>query len=249
MTPLKLNLILFLSAFAALSGHTQSGGEQQTLRINFSVFPLESSNWEGILYAPNGDPNQGTEELHFNPHQRTVGFSYNGPTSLRFYREVVLEEGLKGFEVVAEVSLGNRGIKGDLILFFSPVKKDQNDGPYEVSYMFDSPSSFPDDSLVFFNSMNVTFEGILGKKRITLAPGASKPIDVSDYFDEPTPIMLVLEHNDDVHRVLKNKIRFTSDRRTLYILRKPNSPNSLRIRTQRLTEYTGPRGSSDEPGA
>jgi len=246
MNPHKAYNILLLAALAALPAHAQNGAEEKVLDVDFSVFPLESSNWEGILYAPDGDPKKGTQELRFNPHQRTLGFSYRGPAPIRFYREVINEEGLTDFEIVGQVAPGTGVLRDDLILFFSPEKED---GPYDISFMFDSPKAFPDESLVFFNSMNITFEGILGDKRFTLKPGASAPLDVSAFFDAPTPIMLVLEHDNDYHRVLKNKVRFSPERRTLMILRSPKNPDSLRIRTQRLTEYTGPRGSTEEPGA
>lgn len=242
MKLLKKQITLILAALAATPIFAQIDNSQLLLEADFSVFPLESSNWKGILFAPDGDPNQGTQELRFNPHERTLGFSYRGPSPIRFYREVTLEDGLTDFKVVAEVAPGTGVLRDDLILFFSPVK---DGGPYKVSYMFDSRESFPDESLVFFNSMNATFEGIIGDKRITLRPGASAPIDVSAFFERPAPITLVLEHNEDLHRVLKNKLRFVPDRRTLLILRKPGSPNSLRIRTQRLTEFTGDRGLSE----
>jgi len=238
--------ICLLSLAAMLSAMAQDTNEQRVLKVDFSVFPLEPSDWKGILYAPSGDPTKRTEELRFNPHERTLGFRYNGPSPLRFYREFIDEEGTKTYQSVGQVNPGAGAFRDTMILFFQPESESSS---YKVHYMFDSPSNFPDEALVFFNTTDATFEGILGDNRISLKPGASDPIDVREYFDEPAPIGLVIQQGDKLHKVLMNKIRFSPDRRTLMILRKPSSPTSKRIRTQRLTEYTGPRNDPDDPGA
>ena len=243
--PKKIFLSLIAVACATATWAQDAADEAPQLKAEFSVFPLEPANWKGILFAPTGDPTRSTRELRFNPHERTLGYKYNGPAPLRFYREIITKEGDKTYQTVAEVNPGVGSFLDPLILFFHPEEKE---GPYVVDYMFDSPRNFPEDTLVFFNTMSVTFEGILGDERISLKPGASSPIDVSNYFDAPAPIGLVIQQGNDLHKVLMNKMRFSPERRTLLILRKPKSETSLRIRTQRLTEYTGRRNSEDDPG-
>ena len=131
------------------------------------------------------------------------------------------------------------------IFFFSP-NKEPAEG-YEVFTMVDSRETYPNESIVFFNTTRATFKGILGEERITLSPGASRPIKVDNWFESPAPIALVVDDGEEkLHKVLMNKLRFAPDRRTLMILRPPARPGSLRLRAQRLTEYTGPLASGDE---
>ncbi|MEO0508415.1 MAG: hypothetical protein AAF065_00975 [Verrucomicrobiota bacterium] len=242
MNQVKLILVYALSVGLNFSGFCQDVDGTARVSFDFSVFPLEPGNWTGILYAPNGDPEKGTKELLFNPHERTLGFSYNGPTPVVFFREMTNSEGVIEFQRVGTIDPGEGKLRDDIMLFFLPLSETET---YNVSFMFDSPNTFPEDSLVFFNTTGATFFGILGEERLRLAPGASEPIDLNGYFEEPTPIGLVIEREEGYQKVLMNKLRFSPDRRTLMILRSPKNPNSFRIRTQRLTEYTGSRGSSD----
>lgn len=249
---MKVNKITVISVWILVGLSATFGVESRSkpevrLSIDFSVFPLEPANWTGILFAPNGDPEDGIEELRFNPHERTLGYSYRGSSPVRFFRRAKTPEGEEEFQVVGEMNL--LPTREDLIFFFGLRDSKETSGPYEIDYMVDSNYTFPEDSLVFFNSTVATFYGILGKERIVIEPGASKPVDVSDYFGSAAPIALVIRDGDDVHKVLVNKMRFSPERRTLLILRPPKSATSLRIRTQRLTEYLGERPGSDDPGA
>ena len=256
---MKRKLTIFTFLLTVLAGNvdaqdaalpTVSEGDAKdfpTVRFDFSVFPLEPADWNGILYAPNGDPLDGVEPLRFNPHERSLGFAYSGPTPFRVFRRSVTPEGEETYQIVGQVDL--KPTKEDLILFFSKSPNANDKGPYRIQFMVDSNYSFPENSIVFFNSTGATFYGILGEQRITLEPGSSKPTDVSDYFDSPAPIALVIRDGDKIHKVHVNKIRFSPERRTLMILRPPASQSSMRIRTQRLTEYLGGSSSSEDPGA
>ncbi|MEM0966920.1 MAG: hypothetical protein AAGJ81_12280 [Verrucomicrobiota bacterium] len=235
------------SAKAQEAGLQTDAEDPLSLNFDFSVFPLESAEWKGVLYAPNGDPTDGVEELVFNPHERTLGYSYSGPAPFRVFRRLVDPEGEEFFRSVGEISL--KPTRDDLILFFSLTPDASRMGPYRIQFMVDSNYTFPEDSVVFFNSTGATFYGVLGGERVILEPGASKPTDVSSFFDSPAPIALVIRDGDQIHRVLVNRIRFFPDRRTLMILRPPASPNSMRIRTQRLTEYMGDVAPDSDRGA
>lgn len=243
----RKHLFLF-SLFICFSGTLtaeENAEEEALVDLSFSVFPLEPANWEGIHYSPSGEPASELVELFFNPHERSLLHDYKGPSPLRFFRTSTNEEGEIIYQTVAAVVLTPGKRKNPLIFFFEPEEKS---GPYSISVMENSPKTFPDESLVFFNTMNIPFQGVLGTERFTLAPGVSEPIPVKKFFREPAPIALAIEHDNDIHLVLRNKIRFSPERKTLLILRKPRNPKSLRIRTQRLTEYTGDRGSDEDPG-
>jgi len=222
----------------ALEGHPN-------ILIEFSVFPLEPGDWEGLYYAPMGDPKRGVEELSFNPHERTLGYRYSGSARMRFFRKSISQEEETVYNEVGALNLGSSD--ADRILFFQPHPSEPK--RYQINAMEDTSQTFPDESIVFYNTTKATFQGILGNKRISLEPGQSDPIKVTDYFKEPAPIALVVRDGEDLHKVLMNKLRFSPNRRTLLILRAPQDPESLRIRAQRLTEYTGPRSGSEDPGA
>jgi hypothetical protein len=214
----------------------------------FSVFPLDRANWEGIRFAPDGDPASGTETLAFNPRERSIDYTYKGPLPIRFFRAVPGPEGETLFQPVGAVGNLPRAVDdegGRIILFFEQGGENA-DGPYTVHSMLDNAERFPNESIVFFNTMDVTFLGILGDNRIQLPPGASAPVNVGGYFDTPVPIAMAIRDNDDLHLVVRNKILFSPQRRTLMILRPPRNARSLRIRTQRLTEFTGERATGEE---
>jgi hypothetical protein len=102
--------------------------------------------------------------------------------------------------------------------------------------MEDGEAGFPNESLVFFNTTNVTFHGVLGRQTMTVPPGISGPFDLTQYFDSPVPIGLVVRDGDESHDVLLNRMRFYPGRRTVALLLLPKDPNSKRIRLRRLTE-------------
>lgn len=237
---------IFVFCFPVI-GAENDDSEKVMLNVDFSIFPLEPADWKGILLAPNGDPEDGVQELRFNPHERTLGYEYRGPSPVQFFRRSVTPEGETVFRVVGEIDL--LPTRENLIFFFGLVDSQAAAGPYEVKYMVDSNYTFPGESLVFFNSTGATFYGILGEERVVIEPGASKPVDVSNFFESPAPIALVIRDGDNIRKVLVNKIRFSPERRTLLILRPPKSASSLRIRTQRLTEFLGERPGIDDPGA
>jgi hypothetical protein len=213
------------------------------MEANFSVFPLENANWQGIFYAPDGDPNIEAVEIAFNRLERSASYEYKGPSNLLFYRKSVNAEGLTVFQPVARIKMRTIKYVSDLILFFNPQTEN---GPYEIQYMLDSPSNFPEESIVFYNTMDLSFVGLVGDKSIEIPPGASAPVNVKKFFDAPTPIMVAIKSSEDLHLVIKNNISFAPDRRTLLVLRKPKSSTSLRVRTQRITEFVGKRAGADE---
>ena len=213
-----------------------------TVRINFSVFPLGPGDWSGLYYSPVGDPRSSVEEIFFNPHERTMGYRYSGPAEMHFYREWVDAEGALAYRTIATADL--LPTNEDRILFFQPSPEQTK--RFKVDVMIETPDSFPDQSIVFYNTTNVPFFGKLGSQHVELRPGISDPIDVSPYFEEPAPIALVVNDGKKLRKVLMNKLRFSPQRRTLFILRPPKEAGSLRIRSQRLTEFTGPRESINQ---
>mgnify|MGYP003108671747 CR=1 FL=1 len=253
---MRANILIFLlflagglSSALAQDVPVSPEGEEEVIALNFdfSVFPLDRADWSGIFYAPKGDPQDKVEELRFNPHERTFGFSYNGPTPFRIYRKSLSPEGEEIYTTVGEIEL--EPTREDLILFFSLDRGANSSGPYRIQDMVDSKETFPEDSIVFFNSTGATFFGLLGEERFTLKPGSSRPIDVSDFFENPAPIALVIKDGNNIRKVLVNKINFSPDRRTLMIIRPPASGTSLRVRTQRLTEFLGSQSPSGDSGA
>ena len=233
----KFSLLLLVFPFWIWSQNT-SDDEPPVLEVGFSVFPLDSGDWEGIYYAPNGDPGDGRVELHFNPNERSVTHEYKGHPVLRFFRMAQDEEGTPVPQTVGTVNLNGLEANSKLILFFEP---DSSGNRFNISPMLDSDENFPNESIVFFNTMNVPFIGILNDRRLVLNPGKSGPVSVADFLDRDVPIALAIRDDEDIHLVANNNIRFFQDRRTLLILRPPRRPGSLRIRTQRLTEFTGDR--------
>ncbi len=236
----KFDHVMFIKFFLLICSlaFAQAGAKTFTSEIYFSVFPLASGNWQGIYFAPRGNPDDQKVELRFNPHERSVKYKYQGESPLVFFRTSTDSEGNIQYHVVYTLNLEPKKYENQFILFFEP----NNDGSsFTVSVMVDSEETFPDESLVFFNTMNITFRGVLGDQQLTLSPGLSKPISTTKFLDQPAPIILAIEQDNDIHLVLRNQLRFSPERRTILILRKPANPNSLRIRTQRLTEFTGNR--------
>ena len=234
---------------AALPTLSKANEYESVINVEFSVFPLEPAEWKGILYSPTGDLSNPNAALKFNPHERTLGFRYNGPTPISFFRKTKSPEGEVLYQMVAQVRPDKS--KGKFIFFFNPSDRStsKSNGPYDVFQMEDTNKSFPKDSVVFFNATNSTFEGIFNEQLIRIKPGVSKPILVGHLTDKSTPIGLVVREGEKMHKILANNFRFYADRRTLMILRSPSKKTSMRIRLQRLTEYMGNRSDAIDPGA
>ena len=216
--------------------HAQAEPPAENLTVSFSIFPLNAGDWSKIVFAPDGNVQNGVEPLIFNRLERSFNFDYDGPHPLVFYKERTNEEGLLYFEPFASPTLPPGTWEHPVILFFEFEEKGK--GPTTIKVMMDSDETFPDESLVIFNTMPFPLRGALGEAPIEIPPGLSKPIEVSQFFGSQIPIIMALEHEGDLHLVLRNKMSFFPERRTLLILRKPSRPSSLRIRTQRLTEMT-----------
>jgi hypothetical protein len=227
---------------------TDTTASDTTRKITFSVFPLGRANWENIQFAPKGDPAQGTETLSFNSRERSIDYSYEGPLPLRFFRTSEGPEGEVLYRTVGILRKLPEDVDtagGEIILFFEE-KPDQPEGPYTLHWMLDTPERFPDESIVFFNTMPATFLTVLGEHRVSIGPGASEPLAVNEYFEEEVPIVMAIRNKENLRVVIRNKIRFSPQRRTLMILRPPLNARSLRIRTQRITEFTGVLATDEE---
>lgn len=236
-------LILFLLPFFSLPGVASADPAPENVAVTFSVFPLGSANWDGLYYAPTGDPEAGRAEVVFNPNERSLAHKYQGSPHLHFFRWVSNEEGEHSPELAGSVDLSDAEPDGQVILFFEPEPSTKR---FKISVMPDSPAHFPNESIVFFNTMRVPFIGLLNDQRLELPPGLSAPVSVKEFLNRDVPIALAIRDGEDIHLVAKNNMRFFQDRRTLLILRSPRRPGSLRIRTQRLTEFTG-RLAEDPP--
>jgi len=216
----------------------------EKVNFNFSVFPLESGNWREIFYSPVGDPSEEAVQLSFNTRERSRNYSYDGPLPLRFFRWTTDAQGNRIPQVLGSIQPKPEEKKGPLILFFEPP---QDTGLHRISVLHDAGENFPNESIMFFNTMDVDFFGALGGKQIAIPPGKSGAVSFREYLNNEVPIALAIRHEGDIHLVANNNIRFSADRRILMILRPPGRPGSLRIRTQRLTEYTGARGEEETP--
>jgi len=229
-----------------LFGQTAPTSENEPppiVEVIFSVFPLENGNWEGIHFAPEGTPDKGIQEITFNRSERSIKYEYKGPLPLIFFRTEPDDNGNILYRPVGRLDAEPEPAKQEYILFFEPADEQ---GSHRISKMNAEEQSFPEHSIVFFNTMDVSFIGVLAENRMVIPPGTSPPLDVSGLLDTDVPIALAIRHNEGLHLVARNSIRFARERKTLMILRPPRREGSLRIRTQRLTEFTGELA-ADEP--
>lgn len=248
MSKIHVSLLFLMTLIPLWAQYPDETKEEEapTLKLTFSVFPLDSGNWTGIFFAPKGEPSKEIKEVFFNRSERSITYEYKGPSPLVFFRTTQNEEGETLYQPVASVSFPPEPTKQNVILFFEP-QKEKKDGPYDVSVMPDQGTEFPKHSIVFFNTMDVPFIGMLAEHRLMLPPGTSEVFDVSGFLSKDVPIILAIRNDEDLHLVARNQIRFSPERRTLMILRPPKRKGSLRIRTQRLTEFTGKRGEDEPP--
>lgn len=230
-----LQFLLWLSLF-----HKDSSAETATeeIQVVFSVLPLNKGDWENIFYAPRGNIEREAVPLKFNPLERSQAYSYQGSPDLIFYIQYRSAEGEAYYKAIGQIAL-NHDITQTLILV-EQTQEPETQRTCKLHLVPDDPLRFPSESLVFFNTLPVTFHGVLGQQAITLRPGLNTALDVSPYFQEPAPIGLVVQDGDRKRKVLVTQIKFDPQRRTLLILRKPSRPGSFRIQTQRLTEYSKP---------
>ncbi|TVP78806.1 MAG: hypothetical protein EA353_07630 [Puniceicoccaceae bacterium] len=253
MPIIRHTFLRYILISAVLFGHGASGQASQASSINTEVsfFPLSGMSWRGLYYSPVGDPSRELREIPFNPLERTTYASYSGPIQFSIYAKAVDAEGTTQTIPISTVSLESQARRHILLVSetsqllaenFPTVTFDANTPIENAPQIFvfrDDNTSFPPNSLVFFNTTTTEFYGILGKERIEVAPGMNPPIPLNPYLNSDITIGLAIHDGEKNRRVLSSRFRFSEDRRTLMVLRPPATPGSWRIQAQRITEYLG----------
>jgi len=217
------------------------------LNLEFAVLPLDSSVAKReLFYTDDGEPVYSRAlKLSMNTRERSDYLRYRGVNPMPIYSKGKDEEGKD--ILIPEYSVQFDGRSGQWLVMLDKVR-DEAAPPHRSFVMAYNEREFPEGSLLFFNTTNAKFYGVLGKERVDINPGANTPMDISQYYDSEIPVGLVVEDGEQVHKVLYSKIRFFPERRTLMILRPPKREGSYRIQAQRLTEYLG-KFDDDDPGA
>ncbi len=205
-----------------------SGAEEADL--HFSIFPLKRGDWTGIYYAPTGNPEK-LVELHFNPQERSRDYPYQGPSPLRLYRKQNLADSSIHLRNVAQIDLPPSQNK--LILLFSPRRSPEF---AKIFIIADDAEHYPPNSLLLINTLNRTVTGNLASEQVELASGGTHSVDLSTFPNQYIPISLGIMEKDAFYPVVQNQWFVSPGRRNLLILHPPTRPNSLRIRTQRISE-------------
>jgi hypothetical protein len=243
--------IAIFFVFVSPLSHLAMANDAETISTEIAFFPLDGGSWAGLYFMPRGERSGDLSPIRFNPLARSPYSSYSGPIEFSIYARAVDQDGVERILPISTINLHPTAARQMLLIeengrllsdVFPNVEFTFQRGPNRElkSFVFvDSPQTFPPESIVFFNTMPATFYGVLGNRRITLEPGLSQPIILTELLGRDLRMGLALHDGDRNRRVLDSNFRFGDNRRTLFILRPPAREGSLRLRSQRLTEYLG----------
>ncbi len=225
---------LFIVTLLGIGASLFAQGTPDLLRADFRVFPVLNIEERGIFYRP--APDAEMVELQFRSRARSFDtYEYQGPGTLRFFREDGLnEDGEMQYRVVGEVDVAAR----EMLIFFANAAAQ---APLEFSLLAldDSPSGLPMDHVSFLNFTQVPFACRFVDRNMMLEPGENGPVSVEEKLNEDVFIGLAIT-NQETHRVvLKSRWQFHKGNRHHILLLPPQRQGSFRIRAFRITEFVG----------
>ncbi len=249
----ELRLFVFCLCFSGIgpvvANESSEGNETVTTEVAF--FPLGGASWRGLYFTPENENLSEIKEIRFNALSRTEYMPYSGPAKLSIFTKGRCEEGRETFVSIGSVRLDKSAARQILLVEESSSSLAEMHPEYVLelpgnlenhlrAFVFvDSLQTFPVNSVVFFNTMGAEFFGIFGEERISLKPGLNRPVDINRHTDTNIRVGLAVHDGERNRRVLDSSYRFSPERRTLIVLRRPENNGSYRIRAQRLTEYLG----------
>lgn len=225
-----LGLLTLLLSVAPLNAQSASRAEENSLRVNFSVFSLKRLS--DIHYLL-GD-RIGAAPLTFYSSDRSPIYTYEGLNPIVFYRETPAPTDLDPNAVkrtkVGEISLPHPG--GDYLFIFFPNSNAENEN-YRIYPMDDSTNALPYGSVRFFNASSQQLVGKLGKDRISLGPGPSKayPLSGSNHS-----LSFGFENEGKYHMSYQSPFQLGSRSRGIFMVSPPFIKGSALLQTRLLRD-------------
>ncbi len=215
-------------------------------KLYFTVMAFGNDMFQDIMFE---DVYKRRLNLDFKPDARSQ--FYVVPLlgkRIRFFRELVDEEGRM---IDSEVAVANVSeISKQALLVFLDIRDRETGNPYTVYVASESPSDFGPGAFRFLNLSGAPIMWRIGNESALVDFGFSKTI-----LRDPTsptffPIQLAVRHQDAWNIVFSTKTVADPGYGTLYIIKPPIDPNSLKVRVKKsknrmLVRYHDSTGSDD----
>lgn len=113
----------------------------------------------------------------------------------------------------------------------------------EVMACDDGAEKFPAQSLRVMNATAATFEGVIGRERLALAPGASAPVGTAEFIppdedapDPGMPVGLALATPQGVKTLYAANLSVGARARVLILIAPPRRAGSMRLQVRAIHE-------------
>ncbi len=209
----------------------------------FSVLAASNADWTdfGVL--------NGSKLIPLSPSRQTRSPALpipSGDDSVTFARRTV--DPKSGKTIHVPVARAAVPIGATRILFIL-MPRVANDGTtsLEVVATDDGLKVFPTESLKVINATEVTFQGVLGRERMTFGPGSSTPVKTTAFIppeeeapDPGMPFGLTLATNEGVKSLYAAALSVSSHTRILVLVLPPKNPGSNRVQVRAIHQTIPP---------
>lgn len=205
----------------------------------FTVIGSDDQSWKNFGYL------SGSTFTPLTPkrHVRSPAFPAPAGAEINFCRRAT--DLVTGKPVYSPLVSGHwpEGASTALFVLISP---GPNHPDYQAIAINDDLDRFPSESLLVVNATTATFESQIGKERLTIQPGVSKPVsttayipaqDLDDIPDPGLPFGLAVNLSRNLQPVYATPILVNHRTRILLLVLPPRNAGSSRIvvRTIRQT--------------
>ena len=202
----------------------------------FSVMAYGNDFFHGIKFV---DANEERINLEFRPDRRSKVYSHSlEEKRIRFFREVVDEEGTVRDVTVAEADVG--GVEERALVVFLDGEDGNAAYPYSLRVSDESSHVFGGGSFRFLNLCETTLYWRVGGESAEVGTGFSPVVSYEPDDRTPRPIALAVRVGEEWKIVFSTRSQSDPENGTLFIVKPPPTPDSLHVRVHALRDRLFP---------
>ena len=202
----------------------------------FSVMAYGDDFFHGIKFV---NAEEERVDLEFRPDRRSKIYSHPlEEKRIRFFREVIDEEGVVRDMTVAEADVEGIEERG-LIIFLDEQRHDAM-YPYSLCVADESSNVFAGGSFRFLNLCNTDLYWRIGGESAEVTSGFSPVVSYKPEDRTPRPIALAVRVGEEWKIVFSTRSQSHPENGTLFIVKPPPTPGSLHVHVHALRDRLFP---------
>ena len=202
----------------------------------FSVMAYGDDFFKGIKFV---NAEEERVELGFRPDRRSKVYSHPlEEKRIRFFREVVDEEGAVRDVTVAEANV--EGIEERALIVFLDEQRYDATYPYSLRVADESSNTFGGGSFRFLNLCKSNLYWRIGGESAEVTSGFSPVVSFQPEERTPRPIALAVRVGEEWKIVFSTRSQSHPGNGTLFIVKPPLTPDSLHVRVHALRDRLFP---------